>query len=321
MCRSLWARFSLPLIGAGITIIILSIVAFFCAYRLLGDDTEISEGRLGRARSSILKATAAGLALGSIAHFPLQGYLEGVHLHQTCLFGIALASTLTFMFSYRPTFRREQLTSLPIIPVLHALCFASNSFTVWEDRIVLFLIITSLIPAFLTGFTAPTPRLRYRIVGFTLLFAACVRLMAISTVCREEQLPYCNVTFYSSPTSSAPPILALLIAPLGAFSIPIVVRRILGISKSERGLAGIFFPWVLTSALFAGTSFWILEWAHSTEFFGDGANALLRLARTVLARVSLVAIVFGGITLWWTSPVCLEISTEDQASASSTPQN
>lgn len=320
VCRTLWARFSLPLIGAGLAIILLSIVAIYSAYGLLGD-AENSEERLRKASSSAFKTGAAGLAFGCIAYFPLQSMLEGVHLHHACLFGSALASTLTFTLSCRPTFRRELLTSVPIIPVLHALCFASNSFTVWEDRVVLFLSITSLVPAFLTGFTAPTPRLRYRILGFSVVFAVCVRLMAMSTVCREEQHPYCTVTFYVSPTSSAPPVLALLIAPPVAFSIPFVIRRILGISKSERGLAGIFFPWVLTSPLLAGTGFWVLEWAHSTEFFGDGINAVFRLTRTLLARVCFAAIAFGGISLWWISPVCLEINTEAHPSDSQVVTN
>ncbi|KAH0835488.1 hypothetical protein J3R83DRAFT_9155 [Lanmaoa asiatica] len=321
VCRTLWARFSLPLIGAGLTIIILSIIATYCAYHLLGGDAENSEERLRRAISSAFKAGAAGLAFGSITFFPLQGLLEGVYLHHTSLFGSALVSTLAFTLSCRPAFRREQLTSVPIIPVLHALCLASNSFTVWEDRIVLFLIITSLVPAFLTGFTAPTPRLRRHIIGFSVVFATCVRLMAISTACREEQHPYCTVTFYISPTSSAPPVLALLAAPPVAFSIPFVIRRILSISKSDKGLAEIFFPWVLTPALLAGTGFWVLEWAHSTEFFGDGTNALFRLTRTMLARVCFAAIVFGGVSFWWTLPVCLQINTEDRSEDTQASQN
>ena len=320
-CRILWARFSLPLIGAGLTIIILGTVTTYCAYGLLGDDVEKSEQRLSRTLSSAFKAGAGGLALGSIAYFPLQGLLKGVHLHHTSLFWSALLSTLTFTLLCCPTLRREQLTSLPIIPILHALCFASNSFTVWEDRVVLFLSITALVPAFLIGFTAPTPRLRYRILGFSGVYATCVRLMALSTVCREEQHPYCTVTFYVSPTSSAPPVLALLVAPLVACSVPFVIRRILGISKSEKGLAGIFFPWVLTSAFLAGTGFWVLEWAHSTEFFGDGVNAVFRLTRTMLARTYFAAIAFGGVSLWWTSPVCLEVNTEGRPSDSEASQN
>lgn len=314
-CRALWARFSLPLIGAGLAVIFLGGVATYSAYRLLGDDAENSEGRLESALSVAFKASAAGLMIGIVAYFLLPNVLEGVHLHHTSIFGSALASTLMFSFSCRSSIRREQWTSIPIIPIIHALCCASNSFTIWEDRIVLFLTITSLVPSFLIGFTAPTPRLRGRILGFSVLFAACARLMAMSTVCREEQHPYCTVTFYTSPTSSAPPILALLIAPPIAFSISSVIQRILAISKSDKGLARIIFPWALTFALLSGTGFWILEWAHSTESFGDSVNALFRLTRTMLARSCFVAVAFGGISLWWTSPVCLEINTQDNPNA------
>ncbi|KIJ19548.1 hypothetical protein PAXINDRAFT_108949 [Paxillus involutus ATCC 200175] len=309
-CRALWAQFSLTLIGAGLAVIAASIAATYCVYSLLGEDAkkwdELLEGRL----SISLKAGVAGLALGGVGYFPLQSLLEGVHFHHAVLFGGAIASTLTLAFTCRPSFGRHLLTSIPVVLILHTLCFASNSFTIWEDRIVLFLGVSSLVPSVLAGFTAPTPRLRNRILGFSALFAVCVRLMAISTVCREEQHPYCAVTFYVSPTSSAPPVFALLITPLVMFILPYVIRRILGISKSDKGLAVIFLPWILTSALAAGTAFWVLEWAHSTESFGDDINSWFRLTRTVLARLIFGVMVFGSITLWWTSPVCLEIKRE-----------
>ncbi|KAF9222154.1 hypothetical protein BS17DRAFT_709200 [Gyrodon lividus] len=309
-CRALWAQFSLILISAGLAVIAASIAAAYCVYSFLGEDAKRWDELLEKRFSSSLKAGATGLALGGIAYFPLQNLLEGVHFHHAILFGGAIASTLTMTFTCRPSFDRHLMTSIPVILILHTLCFASNSFVIWEDRIVLFLCITSLVPSLLTGFTAPTPRLRYRILGFSVLFAVCVRLIAISTICREEQHLYCAVTFYVSPTSSSPPVLALLLAPPVAFAMPYVIRRVLGISKSDKGLAVLFLPWILTFALIAGTAFWVLEWAHSTEFFGDGINSWFRLTRTVLARLSFGVAVFGSITLWWTSPICLEIQTE-----------
>ncbi|KIK99519.1 hypothetical protein PAXRUDRAFT_131916 [Paxillus rubicundulus Ve08.2h10] len=309
-CRALWAQFSLTLIGAGLAVIAASIAAAYCAYSLLGEDAKKWDELLERRLSTSLRAGVVGLTSGGVAYFPLQNLLEGVHLHHAALFGGAIASTLTLTFTCRPSFGTHVLTSIPVILILHTLCFASNSFTIWEDRIVLFLGISSLVPSVLAGFTAPTPRLRNRILGFSALFAVCVRLMAISTVCREEQHPYCAVTFYVSPTSSAPPVFALLVTPVVMFILPYVIRRILGISKSDKGLAVIFLPWILTSALAAGTAFWVLEWAHSTEFFGDGINSWFRLTRTVLAGLLFGVMVFGSITLWWTSPVCLEIKSE-----------
>ena len=42
---------------------------------------------------------------------------------------------------------------------------------------------------------------------FSFFFAVCVRLISISTVCREEKQPYYNVTFYSSSSVPSPPLL------------------------------------------------------------------------------------------------------------------
>lgn len=48
------------------------------------------------------------------------------------------------------------------------------------------LLILFIVSSVITGFTTSTSRLRYRILGFFALFAICVRLMAMSTISREE---------------------------------------------------------------------------------------------------------------------------------------
>ncbi|KAG2738265.1 hypothetical protein P692DRAFT_20823419 [Suillus brevipes Sb2] len=124
----------------------------------------------------------------------------------------------------------------------------------------------------ITGFTAPTSPLRYRILGFSALFAICVRLTAMSTVCREEQHPYCTVTFYASESSSAPPLTTLLLAFPIAIAVPRVVRRMLQISKSDSGLAATFIPLLFAPSLIAGMTFWMLEWVDSAQVLGDKAT-------------------------------------------------
>lgn len=213
-------------------------------------------------------ASAIGSALGYLTHVMLHEYLDGVAMHQTVLFAAAISSSFAMVATTRPTITLKSIKSLPIFLILHTLCFASNSFTVWEDRIVLFFLISSIVPSVITGFTAPTSRLRYRILGFSALFAICARLMAMSTVCREEQHPYCIVTFYASESSSAPPLTALFLAFPVAIVVPRVVRRILKISKSDSGLAATFLPLLFAPSLIAGTMFWMLEWLDSRRSWG-----------------------------------------------------
>ncbi|KAG0700089.1 alkaline-phosphatase-like protein [Suillus ampliporus] len=309
-CRVLWAQFNVLLMGAGLAVIGLSIVAGWALYsklREVGDD-EWEKWVDDKVLWSF-NASAVGLGLGYLTHLMLHEYLDGVAMHQTALFAATLSSSFIVVAVTRPSITLKSIKALPIFLILHTSCFASNSFTVWEDRIVLFFLISSIVPSIITGFTAPTSRLRYRILGFSALFAVCARFMAMSTVCREEQHPYCTVTYYASESSSAPPIIALLLAFPISIAIPRAVRRILKISKSD-------------SALIAGAIFWVLEWVDSAEVLGDMGD-VLRMARTVLARTTAAAMLIGGISLWWTSPVCLAISngqSSQQSSASASQE-
>ena len=317
-CRVLWAQFNVLLMGAGLAVIGLSIVAGWTLYsklRDVGDDEW--ERWVDDKVMRLFCASAVGFGLGYLMHVVMHQYLDGVAMHQTVLFVASISSSIVVVAASRPTVKSiKTLRSLPIFLILHTACFASNSFTVWEDRIVLFFVISSIVPSVIIGFTAPTSRLRYRILGFSALFALCARLMAMSTVCREEQHPYCTVTFYASESSSAPPIIALLLAFPVAIAVPRAVRRMLKISKSDSGLAAIFIPLFLAPALIAGTMFWVLEWVHSVEVLNN-MGEVVRMVRTVLARTTAAAVLIGGVSLWWTSPICLAISkTQSSISAS-----
>ncbi|KAL4066306.1 hypothetical protein V8B97DRAFT_1031468 [Scleroderma yunnanense] len=309
-CRTLWAQFSLTLISIGLIVVFLSIVASYSIYNVLANSGDHWEETLDNHIRVCFQSGAAGLVAGGLVHLILQNYVEGIHFHYTVIFGSVAASSLALVLTCKLRVSTDTLRAIPVLLILHCLCFTSNSFTIWEDRIVPFLCIASLVPRVLVGFAAPTPRLRSHILRFSALFAICVRLMMSSTVCREEQHPFCVVTFYSSSTSSAPPVAALVLAPISALAVPYFIRRILATSKSDQGLANIFLPRSLSCALLAGTAFWVLEWIHSAEYLGDEMNRWLRFLRTALATLTMVIMVFGGITFWWAMPVCLDIRKE-----------
>ncbi|KAG1851968.1 hypothetical protein F4604DRAFT_2045593 [Suillus subluteus] len=251
-------------------------------------------------RQSLLpfSASAVGSALGYLMHIVLHEYLDGVAMHQTMLFAAAISPSFVMIATTCSTITLGSIKSLPIFLILHTLCFASNSFTVWEDRIVLFFLISSIVPSVTTGFTAPTSRLRYRILGFS---------GGTGTV-----------TFYAFNSSSAPPLTALLLAFPVAIAVPRVVRCILEISKSDSDLSATFIPLLFAPSLIAGTMFWMLEWVDSAQVLGDMGD-VLRVTRTVLARTTAAVMLIGGLSVWWTSPVCLAIS-KSQASEASTQE-
>ena len=310
-CRSMWAQFNPVLMGLGLAILGVGILATWSVYTGLWQAEQNWESWLNAHLPKCILAAAGGAVMGFVAYFPLASYLPGIDVIDYVLFAATLASSLTFIVSSPPPLSINIAKTAPILLILHALSFLSNSFTFWEDRMVPFFLVTSIVPYALTGFSAPVPRLRYRILGFSLLFAVCVRLMAISTVCREEQQPYCHVTFYASSTIPSPPYLVLLLALPVAIGLPLAIRRFLHITRSDLGLARSYLPVIMCPSLIAGMAYWILEWIDSAGAIDDGWTSFLRMGRTSLARLAFSMTLIGGGALWWLIPVCLEVKIDE----------
>ncbi|EGN97727.1 hypothetical protein SERLA73DRAFT_56998 [Serpula lacrymans var. lacrymans S7.3] len=310
-CRVLWAQFNSILIGCGLAVIIAGVLAGLVLYLGL-NYSDKPEQWLSDQLSRCLFGIVGGAVAGTAVYFLLKSRVEGIGASHSIIFSSAFISSLVIIISSYASFSFNALKSISLPLVLHALCFASNSFTIWEDRLVLYLLLTSMVPSVLTGFTAPTPRLRYRILGYSAVFAICVRLMAMSTVCREEQQIHCLVSFYSSSSSSAPHLLPLFLALPTSFALPRIMKKILSTSKSDGCLAAFFLPYFLTPALVAGSLFWMLEWAQSADLFDELAGDNLRVIRTIMARGVIVGMAVVGLAVWRVVPVCLEIQRDQQ---------
>ncbi|KAI0048438.1 hypothetical protein FA95DRAFT_1557935 [Auriscalpium vulgare] len=305
-CRSLWAQFNVGLMGFGLTTLFLGVFAGWGIYirsaELVGWDTWAAA--LG---TKVALSAAAGTGVAGVAYMPSQAFalFRGISILQFLLFGASASSALAVVAAAPP---KIQFSWSTLTLVLHSLAFLSNSYTFWEDRAVPFFLLTSLVPALLTAFSAPTARLRHRILFFTTTFAVCVRLMAMSSVCREEQQPWCSVTFFAGATVAEPPKLVIALAIPTCLVLPYIAKRLLSISKSDNGIAAIFIPYIFAPSLLGGTAYWLLEWVDSSHVLGAGVD--LRLARTLVAWCAMCAIVVAGGVLWTLVPVCLQIVTE-----------
>ncbi|KAF7333509.1 GPI ethanolamine phosphate transferase 3 [Mycena venus] len=306
-CRSIWAQFNPFLMGLGLTLLGVGVIATWAAYSGLSLAGDNWDEWLGEQLQNYVRGAAAGSIVGLLAYLGLESYLPGMDALDCILFGGPLVACIVMIAVSPPSLSSSALTSIPVPLIFHALAFLSNSFTFWEDRLVPFLIISSITPLVLKGFTAPSSRLRWRILGFSALFAVCVRLISTSTVCREEQQPYCHVTFYASSSLPSPPLPVLYLVIPTAISLPWVLRAFLNISRSDLGLAKIFLPGILMPTLVAGTANWLMEWADSAGVSGSEWTAVLRLTRTWLVRSSFFFILVGGGGLWWAIPLCLDI--------------
>ena len=306
-CRSLWAQFNVGLIVFGLIILGLSLVVGWGMFQHSGRIGAGWEPWISTLTRKSLLAALAGATLGAIAHMPVQAVsvFKGVSLIQFLIFGASVGSAVAIIAAAPP---RVHLSWSLMPLVLHPLAFLSNSYTFWEDRIIPFLLLTTSVPAFLTSFSAPTARLRRRILFFSAVFAVCVRLMAISTVCREEQQPWCSVTYFAGGTVASPPAIVIAIICPACIFLPFAIRRVLAISKSDNGVASIFLPYILTPTLLGGTAYWMMEWIDSAQALGVGVN--LRLLRTIVGWCTIGGMLLAGGALWTAVPVALHITTE-----------
>ncbi len=130
----------------------------------------------------------------------------------------------------------------------------------------------------------------------------------MSTVCREEQQPYCHVTFYASSSLPSPPLTVLALAFPTSMLLPTAIRRFpLAISASDKGLAPSFLDYVLRPALVAGNVCWLLEWLESSDMLVGEWSSLLRPARTVIARCTIGGLLVVASSLWWLNCLCVEV--------------
>ncbi|KAH6902607.1 phosphoethanolamine N-methyltransferase [Coprinopsis sp. MPI-PUGE-AT-0042] len=277
-CRAMWAQFNATLMGMGLVLFAMSLLAVLVALcRVDKGGSKVCEWLRAHSPQWLVAGLGGGIS-GFAVSFVTRAFptlLEGVGMTDYIVFDVSLS---------------------PILLILHAAAFLSNSFTVWEDYIIPFLAVTSVVPYAMKGFAAPTTRLRYRIVGFSALYAVGIRLMSLST--------FLSCHFYASSSVTAPPLGAVILAIPMAIALPIIIGRFLSISLSNKGIAKSYYPVIFAPSILGGALYWILEWADTTSALGDS---------TWIARFAFVWILVAGGLLWFVIPLCvhLAVGSED----------
>jgi phosphatidylinositol glycan class O len=317
-CRSMWAQFDAVLMVLGLSTIAISLAASTIIFVLVGQkdgieavDDALAFGLRGMAGGAVI-AILVSLATQNLNTFKGIDSLDWTiffapFIGSAVVIGICLSNNNAGAKSLE-VFKSISLGA--ILPVLHSLSFFSNSFTFWEDRTLLFFLLSALIEPIRAGLAAPTPTLRKRILISAAIFGVAARLMGMSTVCREEQQPYCTVTFFASAVVAVPPqLIRILVLPV-ALALPSIIQSRLAVAKADHGAAALVLPNALRPALVAGTVYWLLDWADTVDYFGLTSAPTLRLARTGVAWVSLIFVIlglFGSVLL----PTCLKITVDN----------
>ncbi|GLA50935.1 hypothetical protein CBS147343_7262 [Aspergillus niger] len=290
--KRIWAQFDPLRMIEGLVVLLLGVVSTLCFQ--VSESWPDLEQRAGMVAGTVtgIVAVAGHVVLADTGHGSV---LDGVIL------GAALGSIVWNMW-------QTDLSVVQCLPggvwgwqsvmftLLLGIGFASNSYTIWEDRVVLL---------FLSTFGLCTLGTSDRIhqangireTAFSVIFTLLSRVASLSRACREEQLPFCRTSFYLLESSS---IWQLSSPVITAVAVVYITRMALQ-DNTARNL--FWFGLGIPSALLLNTVFNILETASNNgwlvDFLSDDTSKTVRMT---VARIVL-AIVFTGLaTAFTTTP-------------------
>lgn len=199
VARGIWARFDVNLIVMGVIVCTFAALLSFSTVKF----------RIIPILGQIIIGTIVG---GSIWLYT--GSIDSMNLSHIVIFAIAVSISLKFVrFKFPKYIENIQPVDFAtaILGTLYFFIVASDSYTIFEDRIILFFLqtiyavkfITMKIkkdakPVILAGFGLSIDKRRARV----LVCMVIVRLISLSTICRQDQGPSCYPTYNSSSTSS-----------------------------------------------------------------------------------------------------------------------
>ncbi|KAI6830318.1 hypothetical protein KC340_g2731 [Hortaea werneckii] len=304
LCRSLWARFDLVSMSMGIAVLA-SAFAIFALFGqgLIGDRSTLAP--------LLLTWGAAGTVVGACVGAAV-GFLPDVPMAQTAAFGAGItgvAATLVGLWPARQILKIPLPRSLwgglcTLVTLLLCVGFAANSFTIWEDEQLLFLLTTFGVLFLGSSLGRDDPDDRWVGVTNAASFLVATRLSSLSRLCREEQMPNCRSTYYASATSSTSASWQLVIPFVVALSLPSIVKHFFHRTRNYNGSAILWIGVAMRIGLVLVATFWVLDAADNNDWYPNLPKTTLQTSRVVLAQVVL-ALTFaaGYATYLWASPL------------------
>lgn len=326
-CKGLWAKFDLILMSLGIAVLILSLtvlvtysrsipsvrvltlsfefIGSFIAMSLLGLVSSLSIYLVLRPPGVTLKTClftgcAAGITIGFWA--PIMDRFSVLWLwHQICdffVYNLNFFSSMGLFFMF-----------------LHCLIFASNSFVVWEDKLVLWYVSTIGVSCLVAIAFSKKPRAQ-RILGsaHALTFLILSRLVTMINLCREEQGDKCIPTFNTTWWS----VILLFVA---AVLVPKIIKSFYNLSGSYHSAAPLWIETGMTFLMTMNAGYWAFEYVEndaSLQKYVHGwlSIELLKSFKLAIARIVLfIALVLANFS-WSRGPLCVKIDFS-KASATS----
>ncbi|KAF2811914.1 uncharacterized protein BDZ99DRAFT_282865 [Mytilinidion resinicola] len=315
VCRALWARFDVARMVHGVEILALTLIVLAIYARGIdGDRTELTPALFLRA----MIGTALGLLVGLATGFGV----PSLPLEHTVIYATAVGSAAGFASGFWYV-RRRLVSPIPrsiwgwvgvTLTVALSVGFASNSFTIWEDEILLHFLTTFGVLMAISSFRQADIIDRALGCYHSILFIVLTRIASLSRLCREEQMPYCKSTYYASANSSTSAIWQLAIPFFVAFTLPNLLRSYFKSTQSYQGSAILWIDFAFRTGLLISAAFWTMDAADDGDWF-PGYGALLKTSKIILAQIVFaIALAAGYSTFAWAAPL-LNIETKSNLTA------
>lgn len=336
-CKSLWARFDIPNMIIGLLITGFGLLALVLYVTRDEDDdfAEVEDLELDAAEQKLeedgvkvdssipsYQTFTKTLVLAALTG-AIPGGALGIGLAVSSgaddyRLGAALASFASLATVTISLLRRGFVIPLPanvwgwlaaIFTISQSIGFASNSYTIWEDSILLFFITTFGIANALAALNIAHRPTRYLTIYHSILFVILGRIASFSTLCRDEQYPYCKTTYYASSTSSTSAPWHLAIPFAAALIIPSIIKAYYIPTRSYHGLAPVWVSFVLPGALLLSAAYWTLDTAETEKWYPSIPEGMLKSISVYTAQLGLGIAVVAGITGFVWAPPCISILT------------
>ena len=306
VCKSLWARFDLADMAMGITILALSL---FCLIHF----ASLAAGNHSILVPAALKRIIPGGILGVVFGRITSAMLPDSSVLDLSLLGGSLGSLTGYALStsarrYSSLFPTTLWSWASIVFILtQSIGFASNSYTIWEDDILLFFLASFGFLALLSSIRQKNRSDRLLGIYHSILFLLLTRISSLSRLCREEQMPFCKSTFYASETSSTSAKWQLLIPYIVAFLLPSIIKSYYKNTQSYEGSASFWIGFCMRLGLVGSAAYWTLDAADNGQWFPSLPSEYLSTIKIHLAQILLVlTFAVGTATFIW-APPCIRI--------------
>lgn len=191
--------------------------------------------------------------------------------------------------------------------------FASNSYTIHEDSILLFFLTTFGLIGCVASLRQAEASNRYLGSVQSSLFTLLTRLASFSRLCREEQMPGCRSTFYASSNSSTSAPWQVFLPFVIALALPAFAKARYKGTSSYTGSAKFWLGFCFRIGLLLIALYWILDAADNGDWLQHAmvTDTLKKAELTVSRCVIGIALVVGSVMIVWSEP-CIDISLARQ---------